>query len=1856
MRYIYMSNLTPEDVDLRLTTVHIKLDEEDVRLWNGLEDEKISRIAGDEANKQFTLQVQQENQGTERRLSTEVIHRELGDLSNISSLTELSKALSDYRIKTDLEINNEKIARQQLGVDLNARIDQFVTSWDHSKLQIYQAIQEVQNDLNDKNTAMDIRIKKYEQMLQDITTDSIQITMDNGEINMGAWTILSQAREWDLEIIGMFKDFKYQTNKDLDEALEDLQNQIPKLEDVISKAIEELSNAPIIKELDEKLTSNIEDIDSVHKDLLKEIADRQAQAVEQANNTANELAKYNKELSDKIQLESDQRIDALERETAIRQEQLLQEAEDRTAEIDEKLKDVWINIDEETAERLKQIEQLQDGLTQEIQHRKDGDASITTSLENYKASTDTSLANIQDSVTVVAKATESNATKLTALDGKVTAIDEKAGTAITNSALALEKANTAIDLNSATASKLSAVEAEMVTVKDDLANKADAKALSLLEAEVKVIDGKTTANSTKIDQVATGLDNAEKNIKANSEAVSTLQAKTTELDGKVTTVASDVTKLTASVNTMQGQIDSKASAQALEDLTVKVTKNTDDIASTTSKVTSLTNDVAQVQKDVSKKADASALATLDNKVTIMGNTVSSNSSDIVTLKNRTKAVEDGLTTKADASAVTALSNEVTQNKKDILSNSNAITTLNNTLASTVEGVTLSSAVEGIVQDQEPGEITKVADNTATSGRVLKLGNNNGNDTVWMHAPTFIPVDPNRLYRVKARYRRVVGVGAIYVGVACKNANKDGYVTTSGSLASTMTSSNYLQAASLPALGVWQEGEWFMKGVTTGAANGLGTLANPRTFQVNAAWFTPMFIGNYNKAAGEVEVDYVSVEYADEYPLIDATAKATQTLSSKVETLDGKVTSNSTAVTQLTNKVTTLEGSVAGKAETSALNALDSKVTLLDGKVTAQTTEVTKLTARLDNMSIGGVNQLLNSGPERTSTAASQREYLLYERSTWLKDFYNANLGKEVTISFEIKVPVAGTVQVYSGNDSAHAYQYTTPALVADTWTKVVIIAKPTVHPQNPNVARSTLEFYGTYGTGRIPTVRNVQLEAGNVPTAWSPSPRDVDANFATQAEATNTLDAKVTTLDGKVSSNSTDITNLKNSVTSLTGTVNNKADSSTVSAISSKVDIQEGKINSQGDAITKLDNSLSVSAKASANLLVKSNVVGTYNGVAYPHHQYAIGQPWDPVGTTYTLIWCAEHKRGTGDTNSTLAVYAGGGSQTIDTFNGGGAGSGKVIRKATFYRNAGAITQFLNFYMLNRPPASAGSIGTVYWAVLVKGPEVLTNDWIPSSYDLVPDVSANSSAITSLTSRTSSLEGTVSSHTTQLTSLTNSVNGKADSSAVTSLESRVTVAEGKVTSLTSDTTTLKNRVDSADGKITANTSAINTLNNKVTDINGELSAQSTAITKVNSDLTSLAGSVGDNFIKNGAGEYPNAKYWGLNGNVSGHSATTYTHPESGIKYIRYNSPASSVLYRGVVQPLAYNDGIKKDKTYTLSFKATRIANEAVILAMILHRRTSASGANNNQLSVSFGQLPLDFGNPTAYSYTFNTNLTDPIDYLNFIFFMGGASTTINGFMITDVQLQEGSVATAYKSSVGVTISESAASATAISALDTKVTTIDGKVTTQASTITQLQSDVNQNSAKLVVQGEVVDGLKASYVVKTDVNGLVTSYGVYNENGVGAFGVNADYFYVGKGTTATNGKKPFIVLTTPQTIGGVTYPAGTWIDVAMIANATIGTAKIGDAAITTAKIGDAQITNAKIANLDATKITTGFLNAGRIQAKAITADKLSSTEVSGMFATFGTFETTNANGTMILSGPKIEMKYTNGVVGVYIGLD
>jgi hypothetical protein len=120
-------------------------------------------------------------------------------------------------------------------------------------------------------------------------------------------------------------------------------------------------------------------------------------------------------------------------------------------------------------------------------------------------------------------------------------------------------------------------------------------------------------------------------------------------------------------------------------------------------------------------------------------------------------------------------------------------------------------------------------------------------------------------------------------------------------------------------------------------------------------------------------------------------------------------------------------------------------------------------------------------------------------------------------------------------------------------------------------------------------------------------------------------------------------------------------------------------------------------------------------------------------------------------------------------------------------------------------------------------------------------------------------------------------------------------------------------------------------------------------------------------------------------------------------------------------------------------------------------------------------------------------------------------------------------------------------------------------------------------------------LEAQYMVKLDVNGRVSGFGLYSSATASEFIILADRFAIvsqyNNGVVAT----PFIVQATGTTIGGVSVPAGIYVSDAFIMNGTINNAKIANAAID----------DAKIANLSANKITTGTLDTSRLNIDGAT---------------------------------------------------
>ncbi|EHU1256490.1 phage tail protein [Acinetobacter baumannii] len=960
---------------------------------------------------------------------------------------------------------------------------------------------------------------------------------------------------------------------------------------------------------------------------------------------------------------------------------------------------------------------------------------------------------------------------------------------------------------------------------------------------------------------------------------------------------------------------------------------------------------------------------------------------VTSLESRMTTTEGNLSKKADASALQNLDTKVTNVDGKVTSNTNAITSLNSALSNATSSISMNA---GNAQGDwtffnTSGEYSIVAQADGQAGRVIQLGNNAGNDIVWMHPNNFIPFDATKTYRLRVRYRRRAGNGTIYVGVSQKTPDKALYVTTANALSGDMGSSNYVVNAHAPAIDEWQEIVAYIKGRSAGAASGSGSKTSPRTVSQQAGFITPMFIANYSAQTGIVELDYLILEDAEAIVANDANASAISALDTKVSEVDGRLTTATNSITSLNSRMSAAEGNIS--AANSALSGLSTRMTAAENGLTNQSNAITNLSNSL-TVTTNTANAALPKIQGGTGAAKLFRGVLVWQQNganltgniviqtpitftnkmfrlsltgyNYLaaKNEINLNIGgyaysgtsllqhgivNSGTMPIRVRMGVRnGTVVIILTSQAPGAYWqypkfnidaeigYTTPpdewmngwsasfmaeadlasngisAIIEPSlldisttlnatasaisnltntvsqqgntitsqsnsittltnkitnndlsnlvlnpdfvdpksdWTSGVIVDATDAAPNPPSpkalrlnnrdsyygpfvkcnvgdmfyvsawfatpntsvIASAVLGFNtrnsaGTYtwysvavkstdknAWGMVEgyfTVPNGMVEirpwlqvsiaaseaAGQQWHVTNIQVRNITGNkkLATDLQATSsalsTLDSKVANIDGRVTSASNNIVSLNNSVTNINAALSQKADAAALNSLSNRVTTAEGNITSQGNSITSLTNSLAVSGKAGTNLLIKSNQVGTYDGVSYPHHTYKLGEDWE-IGATYTLIWCAEHKRGTGDTNSSLAVYAGGGSQHLQAVVNT---NGKVVSKVTFVKNSAVASgPIIHFYMLNRPTADKGSVGTVYWAVLVKGDVLTTDAWIPSPYDYIPDSNANASAIANLTNTVSQQGNTITSNSSSITSLTNQIGNTKSYSLVT---------------------------------------------------------------------------------------------------------------------------------------------------------------------------------------------------------------------------------------------------------------------------------------------------------------------------------------------------------------------------------------------------------------------------------------------------------------------------------------------------------
>ncbi|MBP8005288.1 MAG: phage tail protein [Acinetobacter sp.] len=1189
--------------------------------------------------------------------------------------------------------------------------------------------------------------------------------------------------------------------------------------------------------------------------------------------------------------------------------------------------------------------------------------------------------------------------------------------------------------------------------------------------------------------------------------------------------------------------DISANSNALQALDSKVTQQGNTITSQGSSITQLQNDLTATNNLVTTKADSTALQQLDSKVTQQGNTITSQGSAITSLQNGLNSVEGALSTKASVAALNALDTKVTAVDGKVTSQGALLTSLDSRLNSSSNAIRNNASgnfENEWLKTAGFGELALVTDTSGSTGKVLRIGNNNGNDTAWLRSASEIPFDENKTYRLTARYRRVSGTGSCYVGIAAQNFNKSAYIANNNTNVPTLSNSHYAIAASTPPLGIWQSREWFYKGRSAASSSGSGTKANPITLANQTAYLSVMCLTNYNSVAGEYEFDYLALEEYDSALAAESNATAIQNLDTKVTQQGNDITSVSSSLTSLTNRVATNENNISKKAETTALNALDSKVTTVDGKVTTNTNAITSLSGRVTTVegtlatkadssvlvnysTKTETNQAVASGIQQYDAQLTIGGTNLQTNSHFLHNAFNGwvSLYGTLVISNSVLIKTATSVSganrieknipantLEAGKDYALTVFAKTPIMFDWRSFSNAVIVK-IINPSAPSTTvyqKYTVVFKVT-NTAVLTVIRGYvanlaigatveidweQLEAGNVPTDWSPAHEDVGSLIDANAQAINTTQAQVTDIDGRVASQSSQVTQLQNNLT-LTNSNLDVTDTLAKFQGQGKLLFPDTAFNAGSNGIinygtstnmytrtfrAKSEDNPSTSAQELAYTFVGNMNSGNYGFVPNPLtakankvflHKYVIKMP---IGV---FIQRASNAIGTSESGGSDRLLGSvQGTGRYETYwrvtRCGSEGPFSTTGHIAFKRNANYPAPTPE----NPTEIVVSQVGV--WDV-TEAPDSIP----PALYD---SVAANASAITALDSKVTQQGNDITSQSTQLTNLQNSVTTinntlttKANASALTTLDNKVTVIDGKVTTNTNSITSLSGRMNTVENGLSTKADA-SALNNYYTKTQAD-TAISGGISQYNAS------------IKVGSANYANGF---LDGSIfSGYSGTTMVRTNDLSRDLltgAINSPFRLKVTGGTATikttPLIY---VTKGVECVLSFKALNEGPEPITF--------NFNGFNHPVTDVGGAYIFLK-GSPTLQAgeqveIVVHGKLRNTYDWIQFQFRVNNLQYTEANLVLTDIMMSEGNKQVAWTTPYR-TINESiGANASAIQATNTRVSNAEGAIASQGSSITQLQNGLitTNNNVSQKADSSALNALDSKVTV---IDGKVTSQG------------------------------------------------------------------------------------------------------------------------------------------------------------------
>ncbi|RSO30182.1 phage tail protein [Acinetobacter pittii] len=895
------------------------------------------------------------------------------------------------------------------------------------------------------------------------------------------------------------------------------------------------------------------------------------------------------------------------------------------------------------------------------------------------------------------------------------------------------------------------------------------------------------------------------------------------------------------------------------------------------------------------KADASALSTLQNTVTQQGNTLTSNSSAITSLQNSVTNINNALTSKADASAVSSIDSKVTTIDGKVTSNTANITSLNNSITNGSLNLVYNTLYNDLSNITANGNHSIAVDSaTYARSKVLKVtATGAGQDGVHqiLMTATVVPVLSATEPLVLSFYAKADAALSVKIQLFGGTGAQSIALTptwTKYTITSLRKSASHVDTTSLYmsllAAGVayftnvqlergtiatsYSAASTETGNLIAANASALSSLSSTVTQQGNTLTSQGNSLTSLNNSVATAQKtanDAVSAaDAAQKTANTKADASALEALSNTVTSQGNTISSQGSAITSLNNSVNTINNALASKADSSAITALDSRVTATENGLTTTNSNITSLQSAIQSQ-----GDALNLDPNFREGLKFIAVSELATGNSIVAGNYGegGGTGLRVTKSNDagtsgtnptVRTPTSGmwlkAGRTYQATVRARKVSGTAGLLLRwiRTGDNATLAVKQVTATDTTNFVDFSLDYAPTsdvfawFGVWMYPNAGVVDYSSIRLVD------KTASLENAATASAVSSLTSRVASAEGTITSQGNSIVSLNNSVSNINGALATKADNAALSSLDSRVTATENSITSQGNQITSLQAGLSAAAVIGANLLSNTaapnsaNQPKTSDGTASAQgfstnfnidsyftvndasveRYYRMTSPVNATSvlrasTTYTI---SADVRGTAlPVRWRFIAQVGGAWSDIAVKSMSGISNNQYTRQScTFTVPANATSLIMSFQ------SDSTTVGNALAIRRMK----LEQGNVATLWEQPIGEIATSKALSSLDTRVTNAEETISSQSNSITQLNNSVsniNGvlasKADASALSSLDSKVSVIDGKVSTQASSITTLQTTVGgntAAIQQVTESVDGVKAQQYLKMDVNGHL--------------------------------------------------------------------------------------------------------------------------------------------------------------------------------------------------------------------------------------------------------------------------------------------------------------------------------------------------------------------------------------------------------------------------------------------------